>query len=85
MYDYVMAQFDARRITQRQVADDSGVPFSTVCKIAQRSVKEPSVHTIQRLFDYFKSDPSPRCACVACKPEALACTSPTHHHNQEAA
>ena len=53
LYDYVMAQLRSKRIPQRQVARESGVPFSTVSKVAQGSVKEPSVHTIQRLADYF--------------------------------
>lgn len=55
IYDVVMAQFAARRIPQRQVALESGVPFSTVTKVAQGAVREPSVHTIQRLYDYFVS------------------------------
>lgn len=55
IYDVVMAQFAARRIPQRQVALESGVPFSTVSKVAQGAVREPSVHTIQRLYDYFVS------------------------------
>lgn len=50
-----MARFAEKRIPQRTIARESGVPFSTVCKIAQGSVKEPSVHTVQRLFDYFQS------------------------------
>lgn len=54
LYDYVMAQFRSKRIPQRQVARESGVPFSTVSKVAQGYVKEPSVHTIQRLYDYFQ-------------------------------
>jgi len=53
LYDYVMACLDARAIPQRQVAAGSGVPFSTVAKIAQRAVTDPSVHTVQRLADYF--------------------------------
>lgn len=48
-----MACLRAKNIPQRQVARESGVPFSTVSKIAQGSVKEPSVHTVQRLYDYF--------------------------------
>lgn len=55
LYDYVMACLDARAISQRQVAAGSGVPFSTVAKIAQRVVADPSVHTVQRLADYFVS------------------------------
>lgn len=53
LYDYVMACLRAREIPQRVVADESGVPFSTVTKIAQGAVKDPSVHTVQRLADYF--------------------------------
>lgn len=55
LYDYVMAQLRAKHIPQRQIARESGVPFSTVCKIAQGSVTDPSVHTVQRLADYFKN------------------------------
>lgn len=53
MYDYVMARLDARCITQREVAEGSGVPFSTLTKIAQRSIKAPSVHHVQALYDFF--------------------------------
>ena len=64
LYDFVMTHLREKRIPQRIVAAGSGVPFSTVCKIAQRSVKEPSVHTIQKLADYFASDPRiPACTC----------------------
>jgi len=50
-----MAKFAEKQIPQRTIARESGVPFSTVCKIAQGSVKEPSVHTVQRLYNYFQS------------------------------
>lgn len=53
LYDFVMAHLRAKKIPQRTIARESGVPFSTVCKIAQGSVTDPSVHTIQRLYDYF--------------------------------
>ena len=53
IYEFVMTRLRAKDVTQRRIALESGVPFSTVCKIAQGSVKEPSVHTIQRLADYF--------------------------------
>ena len=53
LYDFVMGHLKARSIPQRRVARESGVPFSTVCKIAQGAVKQPSVHTMQRLADYF--------------------------------
>ena len=53
LYDYVMRHLRSKAIPQRQVASESGVPFSTVTKIAQGSVREPGVHTVQRLADYF--------------------------------
>lgn len=53
LYAYVMACLRARVIPQRTVAAESGVPFSTVAKIAQGSVTDPSVHTVQKLADYF--------------------------------
>lgn len=59
LYEYVMARLDEKSIPQRAVAAGSGVPFSTVSKIAQRSVKEPSVHTIQRIYDYFQRISAP--------------------------
>lgn len=55
IYDFVMTQLRSKRIPQRQVARESGVPFSTVCKVAQGCVTDPSVHTVQRLADYFRS------------------------------
>ncbi|MDO9596716.1 MAG: helix-turn-helix transcriptional regulator [Azoarcus sp.] len=55
LYDYVMSCLRAREIPQRTVASESGVPFSTLAKIAQGSVRHPSVHTIQRLADFFTS------------------------------
>lgn len=55
LYDLVMACFRAKLIPQKIVAVESGVPFSTVAKIAQGAVKDPSVHTVQKLYDYFAS------------------------------
>jgi len=53
LYDYVIACLRSKKITQRRIAVESGVPFSTVAKIAQGSVSDPSVHTVQRLADFF--------------------------------
>lgn len=55
LYELVMACFRTKAIPQKIVAAESGVPFSTVAKIAQGAVKDPSVHTIQKLHDYFAS------------------------------
>ena len=62
MYDFVMAQLRSRRVPQRKVALDSGVPFSTLTKIAQGQIKEPSVHSIQKLADYFEGIEQKRAA-----------------------
>jgi transcriptional regulator with XRE-family HTH domain len=48
-----LACLAAKAIPQRQVAEGAGVPFSTVTKIAQGVVTDPSVHTVQKLHDYF--------------------------------
>lgn len=53
LYDFVMARLRERRAPQKQVAAESGVPFSTLSKISQGVIKDPSVHHIQRLYDYF--------------------------------
>jgi len=55
LYDFVLAHLQAKRIPQRQVALGSGVPFSTICKIAQGSVVNPRIQTLQALADYFAS------------------------------
>ena len=53
IYDVVMARFREKRVAQRIVAAESGVPFSTVTKIAQGQIKAPNVHHVQALYDYF--------------------------------
>jgi transcriptional regulator with XRE-family HTH domain len=54
IYDFVMANLRARRVPQRRAARESGVPFSTLTKIAQGEIKHPSVHSIQALAEYFQ-------------------------------
>lgn len=58
IYEFVMARLSEKKIPQKRIAAESGVPFSTVCKIAQGAVREPSVHSIQKLYDYFNSGDS---------------------------
>lgn len=54
IYSYVMQQLKSRRVPQRTVATESGVPFSSVTKIAQGQIKAPNVHHVQALYDYFQ-------------------------------
>jgi len=60
IYVFVMRRLRAKDIPQRKVAAASGVPFSTLTKIAQGVVTNPSVHTIQRLADFFAGQDTPR-------------------------
>lgn len=53
IYAYVMACLRAKAVPQKRVAEGSGVPFSTVAKIAQGKVSDPSVHNVQKLADFF--------------------------------
>lgn len=55
IYDYVMRCLDAKTVTQRDVAVGSGVPYSTLIKIAQRQVTDPAVSTIQKIADFFRA------------------------------
>ena len=55
LYDEVLSCLRAKKIPQREIARGSGVPFSTVAKIAQGDVANPSVHTVQKLYDYFRA------------------------------
>lgn len=54
LYNEVMAHLQAKHIPQRRIASGSGVPFSTLTKIAQGQIKAPSVHHIQAIYDFFK-------------------------------
>lgn len=58
IYDFVMTHLRSKRVPQRKVAAEAGVPFSTLTKIAQGQIKEPSVHSIQKLADYFAREES---------------------------
>ena len=52
IYAAVLEMLDARKGEWRDIARDSGVPYSTLCKIAQGHIPSPSVHTIQSLHDF---------------------------------
>ena len=57
IFEYVLRCLRARRVPQKVVAKSSGVPFSTVAKIAQGAVADPSVNTVQKLYQYFAAHP----------------------------
>lgn len=83
MYAFVLECLRAQTIPQRQVAEESGVPFSTLAKLAQGSVKSPSVHTVQKLFDYFTAR-SPIAPAPAVAPEPIPeCGAIDPRHNPD--
>lgn len=55
IYDFVMHELGETSLTYREVADGSGVPMRTVEKVARRETKDPSVSTVQKLADYFRT------------------------------
>lgn len=52
--DQVKSLLAASRGRWPEVAEASGVPVSTVRKIAQGVSKDPGILTVQRLLDYFE-------------------------------
>ena len=53
IYEFVMERLRAKKFPQTKVAMETGVPYSTLTKIAQGVVTDPSVKTVQKLYDYF--------------------------------
>jgi hypothetical protein len=76
LYDYVMAQLRSKRVPQKTVSADSGVPFSTLTKIAQGLIKAPSVHHVQALYDYFTKETGGEAAQAAHDANVLAAMTP---------
>lgn len=49
----VKQKLEERRGDWQRIADDSGVPYHTLTKIAQGVVQDPRIRTVQKLADYF--------------------------------
>ena len=52
---YVTRQLAKRHGEWPAIAEATGVPYSTICKVAQGVHADPRVSTVQRLADYFAS------------------------------
>lgn len=79
IYEFVMRHLRAQRITQRQIAEGSGVPLSTVANIAQGLVTNPRINTLQALADFFEK-------LDAAEPCSPACPlAHARHHPKQAA
>lgn len=57
MLDAVLRKLDETKGEWREVSRNSGVPYSTLTKVAQRLRKAPSITTVQTLHDYFTRRP----------------------------
>lgn len=54
LLDYVLRNLEEKKGLHREIADATGVPYSTLSKIYQRVTPNPGVQSIQALADYFK-------------------------------
>lgn len=52
---YVLGQLEATRGQWPTIAAESGVPYDTITKIAQRQIEDPKVSKLQRLANYFRA------------------------------
>jgi len=55
LLDFVVEQLDARRGNWAQVVDGSGVPMSTLERIANRKTLNPGIRHVEALAGYFRS------------------------------
>lgn len=54
LYEFVMDELRSTRFTRDEIARESGVPLSTLNKIATASIKNPGVKHVQALANYFE-------------------------------
>lgn len=55
IHKYVLGQLELTKGTWRAIADESGVPYDTITKIAQRQIEDPKVSKLQKLANYFRA------------------------------
>lgn len=58
LFTYVKRHLAATRGRWPEVAEGSGVPISTLRKIAQGQIADPAVGKVQALADYFREHPT---------------------------
>lgn len=59
IFDYVLERLESSKGRWPTVAAESGVPYKTLTKIAQREIRDPGVSHIQKLADYFRAQSAP--------------------------
>lgn len=55
LYSFVLKRLHTSRLTYDEIAAGSGVRKKTISRIKRQETKNPSVHTIELLADFFKS------------------------------
>lgn len=56
IHDYVLTELEARKGHWPDVARASGVPYSTLKKIAQGGTKSPRIGSLEKLAAYLRCD-----------------------------
>lgn len=56
IHDYILERLEASKGTWLEVAKRSGVPYSTLKKIAYRTIASPRVKQLEKLAAYFRED-----------------------------
>lgn len=51
---YVRQQLEERKGTWPTIAEETGIPYDTITKIAQRQIEDPKVSKVQVLANYFR-------------------------------
>lgn len=60
--EFVVAQLHKNKGKWRRIAQDAGVPYDTLTKIALSRVTDPRVSNVQALHDYFvRAEASRQC------------------------
>lgn len=67
------------------IAEKSGVPYGTICKIQQGQTLNPRIETVQRLLDYFAPEKEGAPAVLADVVQEAWDKAPAEHHRHEVA
>lgn len=51
---YVVNELQRRKGEWRRIAEDNGFSYSWLAKYAQGRIRGPSVHRVQKLYDYLR-------------------------------
>ena len=55
LFPYTLRMLDENKGKHKEIAQRTGVKYTTLSKIAQRQTKNPGVLTVQAIADYFEA------------------------------